>query len=151
MQNQRHFSWIFWTLRKHSFLSLALDIYSFRLKLLSPEVLECLCDRISHSEPSVFQFLSFSVYCVIIPFLGHISISVSNFLQVFFITFDSDRFFKLLRSLSFAQDYQHLILDFSSSQMVIFPVIHLLHFYDLLSLTLAHSFIYSFSHLTDIY
>lgn len=82
MQNQRHFLWIFWTLRKHSFLSLALDIYSFRLKLLSPEVLECLCDRISHSEPSVFQFLSFSVYCVIILFLGHISISLSNFLQV---------------------------------------------------------------------
>lgn len=50
MQNQKHFLRILWTLRKHNFLSLALHIYSFRLKLLSPEI-ECLYNRLFLSEP----------------------------------------------------------------------------------------------------
>lgn len=50
MQTQRHFSWILQTLRQHNFLSLALDLYSFRLKLFSPELLECLCESICHFE-----------------------------------------------------------------------------------------------------
>lgn len=48
---------------------------------------------------------------------------------------------KLLRSLPFAQDHQHFILDYSSSQMVMFLIFLTLLY--LLWVTLMHSVIYS--------
>lgn len=144
MQNQKHISQILWTLRKHNFLSLALHIYSFRLKLLSPE-LECLYDRLFLSEPWVFQFLSF-IQCLLcyLPFSRtciHLPVRLTSRLFLLVLTGSlNSGLGRFCRTTSI-----FFMSDGYISHYSFFALLFLLW------LTLAHSLTYSFSHSRDIY
>lgn len=105
-----------------NFLSLALDLYSLKLNLLSPELFECLCNRISSLWVLSFPILVIQCLLWYLPSSREcIYLSVMLFSILFLLALMGS--VKLLSSLPFAQDHEHFIVDYSSFQMVMFLII----------------------------